>query len=283
VIHALHGFLGSGKDWEFLREVGLEIEAPDLFTGFPIAESMEAWAEQFLENVHGRTGVILSRRSTPKDPEVESRAEEGTASILSGIQVRGPSPSSRLRMTPENAEAEPTLLGYSLGGRLALHVLLADREHHIGKAVIVSAGLGIEGAEARAARRASDARWAARFESGAWTGVVRDWNAQPLFGGRENANLRLESAFDRRALAAALRDWSPAVHEPLAGRLHDITARVLWIAGEDDERYVAEGQRAVERLPNAELWICRGAGHRVPWEQPERFLERLRTFLEEKD
>jgi 2-succinyl-6-hydroxy-2,4-cyclohexadiene-1-carboxylate synthase len=279
VIHAIHGFLGSGSDWDFLGSASWEVDAPDLFADFPIADSMEGWAEGFLGKLALDSGVILSRRSAAKDPEVESREGATTSPSPSGIQPRGPSPSSRLRMTPENE----TLIGYSLGGRLALHALLADREHRIANAVIISAGLGIEGEHARAERRKNDDLWARRFESDPWNEVVRDWNAQPLFGGRENPNLRLESAFDRRALAAVLRRWSPAVHEPLEGRLQEIAARVLWIAGEDDVRYVAEGRRAVKRLPDATLWICPGAGHRMPWEQPERFIERLQTFLEERD
>ena len=56
---------------------------------------------------------------------------------------------------------------------------------------------------------------------------------------------------------------------------------MLWIAGEDDATYAAVGARAVALLENAEFWICPGAGHRVPWEQPERFAERIRTFLNE--
>jgi pimeloyl-ACP methyl ester carboxylesterase len=53
---------------------------------------------------------------------------------------------------------------------------------------------------------------------------------------------------------------------------------VLWIAGERDAKYVAEGERAVSILPDAELWICPGAGHRVPWEQPDQFAARLQSI-----
>ena len=65
-----------------------------------------------------------------------------------------------------------------------------------------------------------------------------------------------------------------------APKLEDITTEVLWIAGERDWKYAEIAERAVARLPNARLWICRGAGHRVPWEQPEAFSEELREFLE---
>jgi 2-succinyl-6-hydroxy-2,4-cyclohexadiene-1-carboxylate synthase len=163
------------------------------------------------------------------------------------------------------------LLGYSMGGRLALHVLLRGATYQ--RAVIVSAGLGVEGEGERAARRAADEAWARRFETEEWSSLMRAWNAQPLFGAHELP--RQERDFDRAALARALRDESPAALPPVAGRLLEITIPVLWIAGERDPRYVNEGRRAVQLLPNAELWICPGAAHRVPWEQPGRFIERL--------
>lgn len=167
-----------------------------------------------------------------------------------------------------------TLLGYSMGGRLALQALLDGARYK--RAVIVSTGLGIEGEEARDRRRRADEKWARHFETQEWLRVMRDWNAQSVFGGHEAH--RREEDFDRHELARMLRQWSPAVLPPLAPRLHEIDIPVLWIVGERDEKYVAERERAVSLLKNVELWICPGAGHRVPWEQPVRFIERLRAL-----
>jgi 2-succinyl-6-hydroxy-2,4-cyclohexadiene-1-carboxylate synthase len=172
-------------------------------------------------------------------------------------------------------ESGDILLGYSMGGRLALHALLAGATYR--RAVIVSAGLGIEGDQERSARRAVDHGWARRFESEEWTPLLREWDAQPIFGGQRMP--RPESSYDRKELARALREWSPAVLPPLAPRLAEIRTPVLWIAGARDAKYVAEGRRAVALLPDAELWICPGAAHRVPWEKPEAFIERLRALL----
>jgi 2-succinyl-6-hydroxy-2,4-cyclohexadiene-1-carboxylate synthase len=170
---------------------------------------------------------------------------------------------------PHSASAGEVLLGYSMGGRLALQLLERER---FAKAVIVSAGLNAPDD----ARRARDETWAQRFESEAWTPLLRDWNAQPVFGG--HALARREQDYDRADLARQLREWSPAVLPP--PRLEAIETPILWIAGERDARYVAIAKTAVARLPHAELWICPDAGHRVPWEQPERFVERLRAFLD---
>lgn len=163
------------------------------------------------------------------------------------------------------------LLGYSLGGRLALRALIEGARYR--HAVIVSAGLGIESETERVARRVADEAWARRFESEEWDSLMQSWDAQPFFGGHSMA--RRESDFDRKVLSRELREWSPAVLEPLAPRLGEITIPVLWIAGERDPKYIAEATRAVALLKGARLWICPGAAHRVPWEQPELFASRL--------
>lgn len=170
--------------------------------------------------------------------------------------------------------AGDVLLGYSMGGRLALQALLRGAKYR--RAVIVSAGLGIDGRVAREERQRTDDRWARMFEKQPWARVMREWNAQPVFGG--HAMKRDEKDFDRRELARQLREWSPGVLPALAWRLHEISLPVLWIAGERDAKYIAEGQRAVSILPDAELWICPGAGHRVPWEQPDLFARRIQSI-----
>jgi 2-succinyl-6-hydroxy-2,4-cyclohexadiene-1-carboxylate synthase len=186
--------------------------------------------------------------------------------------------------------ADDVLLGYSMGGRLALQQLLLCgagnpagaegrrqdcRRHTFHRAVIISAGLNLE--EGREERQKRDEMWAQRFESEPWEDVMRGWNAQPVFGG--HVIERFERDYDRHELARQLRENSPGVLPPLAPRLHKIDVPVLWIAGERDHAYVQVGERAVALLPHGELWICPDAGHRVPWEQPRAFADHLREFL----
>lgn len=167
------------------------------------------------------------------------------------------------------ASPDDVLIGYSMGGRRALQIL---EQESFAKAVIISAGLNAPDDE----RRARDEAWARRFETEEWSSLMRDWHAQPVFGG--HVVERREADFDRRELARQLREWSPAVLPP--PRLERIETPLLWIAGARDTKYVAIAQAAVARLPRGELWICPEAGHRVPWEQPERLVDRLRRFLD---
>jgi len=170
---------------------------------------------------------------------------------------------------PHSPHEGDVLLGYSMGGRLALQLLEHQR---FARAIIVSSGLNAPDDE----RRLRDDAWALRFESEEWSSLMRAWNAQAVFGG--HAVERHERDYHRGELARQLREWSPAVLPP--PRLEQIETPILWIAGERDAKYVEVARRAVARLPNAELWICPDAGHRVPWEQPELFVTRLREFLE---
>lgn len=175
----------------------------------------------------------------------------------------------------EGDPASDVLLGYSMGGRIALAELVR-RPYRA--AIIVSAGLNLEDEEERRLRREADEVWARRFETDPWPDLMRGWDAQSLFG--RHRMWREESNYDRGELARTLRENSPGVLEPLERRLAEIATPVLWIAGERDRRYVEIGLHSVARLESAELWICPDASHRVPWEQPEAFIARLRLFLE---
>ena len=203
----LHGFLGRGADWDFLRDAGFEIQAPSFFAG------------DSLDSIRPSRNDIL--------------------------------------------------LGYSMGARLALQLM---RMHPVSKAILISAGI----APAEPGRQELDETWARRFESEPWDSIVEAWNSQSVFGGRKNPLARNEADYDRRALAAALRDWGPAV---MHMSVKDINVPTLWIAGEHDPKYRDAAKRASQKLPNSELWICPDAGHRVPWEQPQRFIDRLREFV----
>ncbi|HLJ73694.1 MAG TPA: alpha/beta fold hydrolase [Thermoanaerobaculia bacterium] len=162
--------------------------------------------------------------------------------------------------------SDDILLGYSMGARLVLHLM---QTHRIAKAVLISAGI----ATPEPGRKELDETWACRFESSEpWESLMDAWNRQSVFGGRANPLTRNEADYDRKKLAAALR-------EPRQLHLAGISVPTLWMAGEDDVKYRDAARRAADQLPNAEFWLCPGAAHRVPWEQPQRFIKRLREFV----
>jgi 2-succinyl-6-hydroxy-2,4-cyclohexadiene-1-carboxylate synthase len=186
------------------------------------------------------------------------------------------------RALNEEARATPgprVLLGYSMGGRLALHALL-EKDSPWDAAVIVSAHPGLESEEERAARRAADAEWAARALQMDWPDFLKAWNAQPVLGGAAAgmADRRLLST-RKQEVARSFMDWSLGAQEPLWERLSEIKVPVLWVVGGCDEKFRKLGERAVSGIPVAEGVVIENAGHRVPWEAATEFSEVVGDFL----
>jgi 2-succinyl-6-hydroxy-2,4-cyclohexadiene-1-carboxylate synthase len=180
------------------------------------------------------------------------------------------------------ANAEPgkkILVGYSMGARLALQSLLQGGPWDA--AVLVAPHPGLEAAGERAARRATDAEWASLALSGEWADFLVKWNAQTVLGGSGFPADRRNLAARRREVARSFIDWSLGAQEPLWEELREISCPVLWCAGELDAKFRALAERAVPLLPQGELWIAPAAGHRVPWETPEAFREKVGEFLEQ--
>jgi 2-succinyl-6-hydroxy-2,4-cyclohexadiene-1-carboxylate synthase len=177
---------------------------------------------------------------------------------------------------PPSLDALPprfALAGYSMGGRVALHVALAARER-VERLVLVSATAGIEDAAEREARRAADEELAARIEQGTIDDFVELWTSQPLFAGdppeavaRWKAELRRH---EPRELAASLRTFGAGVLPPVWDRLGELTVPATVVVGERDEKYRAIAERLVSALPAAAPPIVvPGAGHGLLREAPE--------------
>lgn len=172
------------------------------------------------------------------------------------------------------------LLGYSMGGRMALHALL-ENAHPWQAAVIVSAHPGLGNEPDRATRRACDAEWATRALAGNWQEFQNAWDAQPVLGMTLPRDKQASGSLimRRREIARSFVDWSLGAQQPLWDRLVEITIPVLWIVGENDVKFHGLAERAVSLIPNAHLAIAPGSGHRVPWEAETWFAETVTGFL----
>jgi 2-succinyl-6-hydroxy-2,4-cyclohexadiene-1-carboxylate synthase len=170
-----------------------------------------------------------------------------------------------------------TLCGYSLGGRVALHVALAAPER-VSRLVLVSCSAGIDDPLERAARREADGRLAEDLEEEPFEQFIERWRTQPLFASEPPAVGRLARADQRRnspqALAAVLRGLGAGAMEPLWDSLSELRMPVTVIVGERDAKYVSIGQRMVERLPDARLLVVDG-GHGLPLENPAAIAQAL--------
>jgi 2-succinyl-6-hydroxy-2,4-cyclohexadiene-1-carboxylate synthase len=162
------------------------------------------------------------------------------------------------------------LCGYSLGGRVALHVALAAPER-VARLVLVSTTAGIEDESERAERSAADRRLADELERIPFEDFVERWRTQPLFADDPPEVGRLAREDQRRnrpdALAAVLRGIGSGEMAPLWGRLAELTMPATVLVGDHDAKFQALGERMVELLPDAELVVVAG-GHGLPLENP---------------
>jgi 2-succinyl-6-hydroxy-2,4-cyclohexadiene-1-carboxylate synthase len=180
-------------------------------------------------------------------------------------------PDGVARLVASRAPDRFVLAGYSMGGRVALHVALALGER-VSRLVLVSAGAGIEDPAARAQRRAADEALAREIERDGVERFVERWRAVPLFAG-DPAWLAADVAVDERrcsasTLAASLRGLGPGAMTPMWRRLDELGMPVAVLAGARDQRYVAEGRRLADAIRDATLEVVPGAGHRVALEAP---------------
>lgn len=163
-------------------------------------------------------------------------------------------------------DPEPVLLGYSMGGRLGLHALLAAPTLWK-RAIIVSAHPGLRGEEERVRRQQSDQAWLTRFQMEPMQAVLEDWSAQPALN-HGISSLPKPTTFQPR-MARCFRAWSLGQQAPLWDQLDRIPCPVLWFCGAEDPKFAALGQEAAARLPQGTYREVADCGHRLPWQHPD--------------
>jgi 2-succinyl-6-hydroxy-2,4-cyclohexadiene-1-carboxylate synthase len=163
------------------------------------------------------------------------------------------------------------VLGYSLGARVALHMLLMT-DLPVTRAVLVGATGGMDDEAERARRRQADQAMAAELESSGDVGAFLDrWLAGPLFARLpDTVTDRAERARNSApGLASSLRLCGTGTQEPLWERLSELTLPLLALAGSDDDRFAAHALRIAARAPHGVTSFVPGGGHAVHLAQPE--------------
>lgn len=171
----------------------------------------------------------------------------------------------------------PTILvGYSMGGRVALHVAL-DHPGAVSALVLVSATAGIDDAAERTARLRSDAALAERVEAIGTAAFVDEWLAQPMFASLSRGAARVGERLGNSAsgLADSLRHAGTGTQQPLWGRLGEIAMPVLVVTGDLDTKFTAVGDRLATAITGARRVRIPGAGHTVHLEDTPAFVDAL--------
>ena len=247
----VHGFLGEAADWDRLRAL----------------LGQDVGAVCFELPGHGAA------------PPVATTAGRGPERWF-------PAAAERLRDACVAQAAPPVLIGYSMGGRLALYTALRF-PRAAGGLIVIGADPGIEDAAARAERLTRDEalarQLAADGDADAFAGWLQRWYAAPLFGGLRrradfDALLRRRLRGSPASLAAALHGLSVAVQPALWYALSALPVPALFIAGAEDAKYRAVAGRIAALGAPWQAAVCPGAAHAVHIEQPEAVAALIRSF-----
>lgn len=170
------------------------------------------------------------------------------------------------------------IMGYSMGGRMAMHSLLHS-PHLWHGAIFISAHPGYNADVERSNRLIHDFKWSERFLKEPWDSLLKDWNAQSIFHTTPFLQIRNEENYSRLRLAEMLRCWSLGLQDDLGGDLGLVDVPILWIAGENDYRYAAQAGKMHFKHLNSKIWIASEVAHRVPWECQNAFSIHVEEFL----
>ena len=168
-----------------------------------------------------------------------------------------------------------TLVGYSMGGRVALHAALAPAlRARVERLVLIGASPGIADPAERGDRRAADERLADEVDAMTIEQFAERWAQTPVLSGQP-PEVAAAVAADRlrnqpAGLARALRGLGTGTLASLWDRLAEIEQPVTLIAGERDGKFRGIASDMARRLTAAEVVVVAGTGHAVHLEAPER-------------
>lgn len=240
----LHGFMGSGEDW------------------LPVMDALAADYYSLALDLpgHGRT-----RLDHPPHYAMEATAQ----AIVDWINEYHPK--------------IDLIVGYSMGGRLALYLALAF-PHCFPQAVLISASPGLISAKARKTRRSLDLERSQQILKN-FKDFLRLWYRQPLFASLWKTNA-LPALQQRRlrnnpeGLAYSLQYLGLGSQPSLWQELSCHGRSLTLIAGELDPKFGAIAAAMGRCCPTAEVVIIAGAGHNIPLEKGQQIVTELRRILQ---
>ena len=171
------------------------------------------------------------------------------------------------------------LVGYSLGGRLALHMALR-RPHRVHALTLLGAHPGLKDPNARNARVAHDAAWQQLLRQGSLRAFYEAWDGQPLFvqGASTEAHQDARAALDPMLLARSFDVLGLGVMPSAWEYLARLTVPVHLLAGALDLKFAALARQVASHLPHATVTLVPGAHHRVALEAPNHVACAMHTM-----
>lgn len=225
----LHGFLGIPHDWDSVVEnINADLEG----TG--------------VEGVFHKVDYFNRPNLSPKN-----QFEKVSTEFVNYI--------SSIAVNPRKV-----LVGYSLGGRLALHIFEKNPDM-FERLVLVSAHPGFKPFQEpeQKERESRDLFWSELFLNHNWEEVIQKWNEQSVFDGSEFEPERDGNNYRRDLLAKALVNWSLAKQSDKRMLIKRYSKKIFFVIGERDKKFIELGRTFMSEIPDIQLEMISLAGHRV--------------------
>lgn len=244
----LHGFTGSTAQWQ---------------------PFVDAWAQHF----HVVLVDLLGHGQTDA-PESASRYR------LKHVRR------DLLKLVDAVSDGPAHLLGYSMGGRIALYMAV-NHPNLFQSLILESASPGLESAEDRHQRVENDTALAQRIQNESIAAFVDFWEGISLWASQSSlaadtlaAQRSQRLANNPVGLANSLLGMGTGVQPSLWHQLANLSLPTLLICGALDTKFTGINQRMHDLLPQSQLVIVPDAGHNVHLEQPDVFAKQIEGFFE---
>lgn len=235
--------------------------------------------------LHGFTGATTTWTDVMK--ELEGQFKMVAIDLIGHGKTAIPTDVSRYTMEEQLKDLEQvfecldlttfTLVGYSMGGRIALGYTI-KYQARVEALILESSSPGLKTEEERRIRQEADAKLAKRIQVDGIQKFVDFWEDIPLFASQKNMSIasRQKVREERllqsgEGLANSLKGIGTGSQPSYWALLNKIKIPVLLITGEIDEKFVDISREMKEILPNATSKMVKNVGHAIHVENPSVF------------
>lgn len=185
-----------------------------------------------------------------------------------------------LALRQAGADASTLVVGYSMGGRLALGLL---DQGYVGRIVVISAHPGLATAHERATRKADDDRWIEVLHRHGMHGFLQRWAAQPLFASQRDVPHAISAArqagrtqLNAANVAHAMNVLGLSNMPNYRAMIQKHARQITWIVGALDTKFLHIATQLRVASSALALHVVEGAGHDVPFENAPAVAELIR-------
>ncbi len=185
----------------------------------------------------------------------------------------------------ESTHGPCVLMGYSMGGRIALQYALQHSDQLDGL-ILIGATPGIADEDEKVIRLEKDRTLAAELKEQSMAHFLGNWFKQDIIQSQNqipepyrSAMLTTRKANNRVALIQSLSSLGTGSMTSGWDQLSRFKRPTLLVTGEQDSKFQRIASKMATLLPNAHHTSIKGAGHACCFEQAESFGKAVETFL----